>query len=64
MSLGYVRDALRFGAGTLGIGAMGTLNVVPPSLSAAYGSRTPLGAMVFLRVRPVRSATGMRDMVM
>ncbi|MDB4888187.1 MAG: hypothetical protein JWL61_42 [Gemmatimonadetes bacterium] len=51
-SLGYIREVVRFGSGTLGIGAMGTVNVVPSTLSSTYGSRTPLGAMVFVRVRP------------
>jgi hypothetical protein len=62
LSLGYIRDVGRFGKGTLGIGAMGTVNVVPSALNAAYGSRTPLGAMLFLRVRPFRSAMGAHDM--
>jgi hypothetical protein len=55
LSLGYIRE-LREGHGmTLGVGALGTLNVVPSSLKPAYGSRTPLGAMVFLRVRAAGS---------
>jgi hypothetical protein len=52
LSLGYIREVTRFGSGTLGIGAMGTVNVVPTSLSSVYGSRAPLGAMLFVRVRP------------
>lgn len=60
LSLGYIRDFARFGAGTLGLGAMGTLNVVPSALDAAYGSRTPLGALVFLRLRPFRTGQSMR----
>jgi hypothetical protein len=53
LSLGYIREILPMRAATLGLGAMGTLNVVPQSLQPAYGSRTPLGAFVFLRVRPI-----------
>jgi hypothetical protein len=60
LTLGYIRDVARFGAGTLGLGAMGTLNVVPPELESTYGSRTPLGAFVFLRVRPFRTGMSMR----
>ncbi|MFL5604889.1 MAG: hypothetical protein ACJ8AD_00455, partial [Gemmatimonadaceae bacterium] len=60
LSLGYIRDLARFGRGTLGIGGMGTVNLVPSALEPAYGSRTPLGAMVFLRVRPFRSAMSMQ----
>jgi hypothetical protein len=58
-TLGYIRELTRFGRGTLGVGAMGTLSVVPATVSSVYGSRTPLGAMVFLRVRPFRSVMGM-----
>jgi hypothetical protein len=36
----------------LAAGARGTVNMVPPSLRDAYGSRLPLGAAVFLSVRP------------
>jgi hypothetical protein len=59
-TLGYIRDFARFGAGTLGVGAMGTLNVVPSSLASMYGSRTPAGAFFFLRVRPFRTGMSMR----
>jgi len=59
VSLGYIREIARFGSGTLGLGAMGTLNVVPSSLSAAYGSRAPLGAMLLVRVRPFRNGMKM-----
>ncbi len=61
VSVGYIRDVARFGAGTLGLGAMGTLDVVPQALSAAYGSRTPLGALLFVRVRPFRTGMAMRS---
>lgn len=60
VSLGYIREIARVGSGTLGVGAMGTINVVPSALSSAYGSRTPLGAMLIVRVRPYR--TGMKMM--
>jgi hypothetical protein len=59
VSLGYIRELARFGPGTLGLGVMGTINVVPAALSAAYGSRTPTAAAIFLRVRPFRSAMSM-----
>jgi hypothetical protein len=60
LSLGFIRDFARFGAGTLGLGVMGTVNVVPSALVPAYGSRTPVGAFVFLRVRPSRTGMSMR----
>jgi len=37
------------------VGAMGTLNLVPSALEAAYGSRAPTGVMVFVRLRPLHS---------
>ncbi len=51
ISFGYVRELTEGRGMTLGVGALGTLNVVPSSLEAAYGSRLPMGAMVFLRLR-------------
>jgi hypothetical protein len=55
LSLGYVAEIARLRSATLGIGGMGTVNGVPASLEPKYGSRTPLGFWVFLRVRPVAS---------
>lgn len=55
-SLGYIREIGRGRGATMGLGTMGTLNVVPEALRAAYGTRTPLGGMVFVRVRPYRRA--------
>jgi hypothetical protein len=52
LSLGYIRELTRGRGVTLGVGARGTLNAVPSALEAAYGSRTPVGGMVFLRLRP------------
>jgi len=57
LSLGYVREIAPMRVATLGIGAMGTVDVVPLSLRAAYGSRTPLGLFVFLRLRPIAVRT-------
>ncbi len=58
VALGYIREILPLRATTLGLGAMGTLNIVPPSLESAYGSRTPLSLFVFLRLRPIASRDG------
>jgi hypothetical protein len=54
LSLGYVRELVRWPGGTLGLGGLATLNLVPSTLRGAYGSTTPMGAIVFLRVRPRR----------
>jgi len=34
------------------------VNFVPSSLNAAYGSRTPAGVAIFLRLRPVGAPEG------
>lgn len=52
LSLGYIRELGRLRGATIGLGARGSLNFVPRELEGAYGSRTPVGAMVFLRLRP------------
>lgn len=52
ISLGYIRELVRGRGVTLGFGARGSVSFVPPALESAYGSRTPLGGMVFLRLRP------------
>jgi hypothetical protein len=52
LSLGYIREFAGFSGATLGLGARGAINLVPADLEDIYGSRTPLGLAVFLRVRP------------
>ena len=59
LSLGYVREVWRMSPLGLGLGARGTVNFVPDVLRSSYGSRTPLGAMIFLRVRPSLRTRGM-----
>jgi hypothetical protein len=54
-SIGYIRDLKRGRGATIGFGASGTVNFVPDALRRSYGSRTPLGAMLFLRLRPYHS---------
>ena len=60
ISLGYIHELGRGFGMTLGLGAQGIVNFVPSSLERFYGSRTPLGGLIFLRlrsfhVRPSRS---------
>ena len=63
VSLGYVRELVRGRGATLGVGALGTVSFVPAALQLPYGSRTPLGAMVFVRLRVLRAnADGMNHM--
>jgi hypothetical protein len=52
LSLGYIRELIRARAMTLGFGVRGNVGFVPDDLEAAYGSRTPAGLAVFLRLRP------------
>jgi hypothetical protein len=52
LALGYVRELADFRGATLGLGARGAVNLVPETLAGVYGSRTPVGVAVFLRVRP------------
>jgi len=54
ISLGYIREILRVGGATIGAGALGTLNFVTSDLEQTYGSTWPVGAVVFLRLRPSR----------
>jgi hypothetical protein len=56
VSLGYIRELVRGGKVTMGLGLSGTVNLVPIALESSYGSRTPLGAIAFLRLRPVWAA--------
>jgi hypothetical protein len=52
LSLGYVREFAGYRGATLGLGARGAINLIPGALREIYGSRTPVGLAVFLRVRP------------
>ena len=54
--LGYIREVARLRFATIGLGAAGILNFVPSSLEPYYGSRTPAGAFLFLRLRPFHLA--------
>ncbi len=53
VSVGYIREVVRLSKATLGVGFQTTLNVLPSSLDPIYGSRTPAGGMVFVRIRPL-----------
>ena len=59
LSLGYVRELLSHDKPmTFGVGIRGTVNYIPKALENAYGSRTPVGGMVFVRLRPNHPAHG------
>lgn len=51
LSAGAIRD-FRIGEHlSLGAGALVSLNFAPESLETAYGSRNPVGAMGFIRLK-------------
>ena len=52
LSLGYIREFAGYQGATFGLGARAGINLVPMALEGVYGSRTPVGVAVFLRVRP------------
>ncbi|HEV2641775.1 MAG TPA: hypothetical protein VGT98_03675 [Candidatus Elarobacter sp.] len=54
VTLGYAREVARVSGGSIALGAAGTVNMIPEALRASYGSSAPLGATVFLRLRPGR----------
>lgn len=54
LNLGYIRELSRARGMTLGIGLRGNVGLIPEDLEDAYGSRTPAGFAVFLRLRPYR----------
>ena len=56
VSAGYIRELVRGSATTFGIGLQATVNTVPSVLESIYGSRTPVGAMVFVRLRPIHAS--------
>ena len=50
--LGYVYNFGPFGPVRPGVGVRGALNLVPEGLESLYGSRTPVGGMVYVRLVP------------
>ena len=52
VSAGYVYDFHQLGAIVPGLGVVGTLDVVGRDLRPFYDTRTPVGGIVFLRIRP------------
>ena len=60
LTLGYVREIANVYGGSLGLGVAGTANMVPSVLKDTYGTRTPVGATIFLRLRPGAMHMGMQ----
>jgi hypothetical protein len=55
-SAGYVYDFHQLGSIVPGIGAVGTLDAVGSTLGEMYGTQTPWGGMLFVRLRPAAMA--------
>ena len=49
---GYVREVAAIRGGSIGVGGRASLNFVPRELQPFYGTRTPAGIDVYVRVRP------------
>lgn len=60
LSAGYIREVVKLRGATLGVGGVGTVNLIPSSLESAYGSTAPVGGAVFLRLRPAISRASSR----
>ena len=63
LALGYLRTVATVAGLSAGVGVRGSVNFVPSALTAVYGSRTPLGAVIYFHLRPagaLRSA-GAKD---
>ena len=52
LALGYLRTVGTVAGLAAGLGVRGSVNFVPSSLEAQYGSRTPAGFAVYVRLRP------------
>ena len=56
---GYVREVVGIPGGSIGIGGRATLNFIPRALEPFYGTRTPAGFALYVRVRPKRMGGAM-----
>ena len=52
VAVGYLRELAGFPGGTVDAGVRTSVNFLPAALEPFYGSRTPAGFAVFIRLRP------------
>jgi hypothetical protein len=52
LTLGYVREIVRYSGASLGLGVRGSIEFLPDGLKATYGTRTPAGITLYGRLRP------------
>src|SRR2546425_458495 len=62
LALGYLRTVGTVAGLVARGGVRGSLNFVPSSLDGAYGSRTPVGAAIYLQLRPADARESGRKM--
>jgi hypothetical protein len=60
---GYMREVVDIPGGTIGVGGRVALNFIPAALEPAYGTRTPAGVAVYVRIRPKRMAATSSPMI-
>ena len=58
LALGYLRSVGTVAGLSTGLGVRGSVNFVPSSLAAVYGSRSPTGVTLYLRLRPASTRGG------
>jgi hypothetical protein len=58
LALGFQRIVGSIAGFAAGVGVRGSVYVVPSSLTAVYGRRTPAGAAIFLQLRPAGARGG------
>jgi hypothetical protein len=56
VAVGATRHIVSVGSADFSLGARGSVNFIPATLLATYGTRTPAGLAVFAQVRPVRAS--------
>jgi hypothetical protein len=64
LSGGYIRELAGSQWNTVAVGFQASLNLIPGVLATTYGSRTPVGGMLFVCFRPVHGAHSMTGMKM
>lgn len=62
VALGYARTVGTFKGLHFAVGVRGSMNFVPATLEASYGSRTPSGLAVYFRMRPAGGGMSMERM--
>ena len=58
LALGYLRTVGTMAGLAAGVGVRGSVNLVPSSLGPVYGSRTPVGVAIYIRLRPAGAEGG------